>query len=184
MIQILIMKRNNWGPQSNSQGLDKESGPYSIREATKQYQISSKSVLMNWISQYTCREEIKPTRKGKSPMNKGRKTTFEERIEIAQYTLANQLDYQKAMKKYDVSYQQVYAWVRKYQSGSEEALRDQRGRNKPVEELDETERLKLRIKELEARNEYLEMENAFEKKLIEDEIRFYYEHVSFESMPG
>ncbi|MEE4562246.1 transposase [Paenibacillus polymyxa] len=50
-------------------------------------------------------------------MNKGRKTTFEERIEIAQYTIANQLDYQGFIKKYDVSYQQVYAWVRKYQSG-------------------------------------------------------------------
>jgi transposase len=143
------------------------SGKYSIREATKQHHISSKSVLANWISKYTCRKEIKPTRKGKVHMNKGRKTTFEERIEIVQYTLANQLDYQKAMKKYDVSYQQVYAWVRKYQSGSQEALRDHRGRNKPVEELDETERLKLRIKELEARNEYLEMENAFEKKLAE-----------------
>ena len=100
-------------------------------------------------------------------MNKGRKTTFEERIEIAQYTIANGLDYQKAIAKYGVSYQQVYAWVRKYQAGSEEALKDHRGRKKPVEELDEHERLKLRIKELEARNEYLEMENAFEKKLAE-----------------
>ncbi|WP_425464985.1 hypothetical protein [Paenibacillus sinopodophylli] len=26
----------------------------------------------------------------------------------------------------------MYAWVRKYQSGSEAALRDHRGRNKPV----------------------------------------------------
>ncbi|MCZ4136382.1 transposase, partial [Escherichia coli] len=40
-----------------------------------------------------------------------------------------------------------------------------------VEELDEQERLKLRIKELEARNEYLEMENAFAKKLAEIERR-------------
>jgi transposase len=110
---------------------------------------------------------MKPTRKGTIRMNKGRKTTLEERIEIAQYTIANELDYQKSMKKYDVSYPQVYAWVRKYQSGSEEALRDRRGRHKPEEELDETERLKLRIKELEARNEFLEMENAFEKKLAE-----------------
>ncbi len=49
----------------------------------------------------------------------------------------------------------------------EEALKDHRGRNKPVEELDDHERLKLRIKELEARNEYLEMENALAKKLAE-----------------
>ncbi|MDT2247401.1 helix-turn-helix domain-containing protein [Paenibacillus larvae] len=28
------------------------------------------------------------------------------------------------MEKYDVSYSQVYAWVRKYKSGGEEALKD------------------------------------------------------------
>ncbi|WP_198041807.1 helix-turn-helix domain-containing protein [Paenibacillus larvae] len=145
------------------------SGSHSIQEATKKYHISSKSVLTRWISKYTNGVEIKSTRKGigLSRMNKGRKTTFEERIEIAQYTIANDLDYQKSIEKYDVSYSQVYAWVRKYKSGGEEALKDNRGRNKPAEELDDHERLKLRIKELEARNEYLEMENALAKKLAE-----------------
>jgi len=145
------------------------SGDYSLREATKKYNISNNSVLTSWISKYTGREEFKPTRKGigLSRMNKGRKTTFEERVEIAQYTIANNFDYQKSMEKYNVSYQQVYAWVRKYKSGNEEALQDNRGRSKPAEELDDHERLKLRIKELEARNEYLEMENAFAKKLAE-----------------
>ncbi|WP_082423192.1 helix-turn-helix domain-containing protein [Paenibacillus dakarensis] len=100
-------------------------------------------------------------------MNKGRKTTYEERIEIVQYTLAHDLDYQKAIEKYHVSYQQVYAWVRKYKADGQEALQDHRGRKKTLEELDEQEQLKLRIKELEARNEYLEMENALAKKLAE-----------------
>ncbi|MDT2261187.1 helix-turn-helix domain-containing protein [Paenibacillus larvae] len=100
-------------------------------------------------------------------MNKGRKTTFEERIEIAQYTIANDLDYQKSMEKYDVSYSQVYAWVRKYKSGGEEAPQGQSRRNKPAEELDDHERLKLRIKELEARNEYLENGERSGKKLAE-----------------
>lgn len=149
------------------------SGRYSLTEVIEKYHISSDSVLTKWIAKYTNEIELKPTRKGRglSHMNKGRKTTFEERIEIAQYTIANGLDYQKAIEKYGVSYQQVYAWVRKYQAGSEEALKDYRGRNKPVGELDEHERLKLRIKVLEARNEYLEMENAFEKKLAEIERR-------------
>ncbi|GGG20836.1 helix-turn-helix domain-containing protein [Paenibacillus aceti] len=149
--------------------MDVLSGNHSIREATKKYHISSKSVLTRWISKYTSGEEMKPTRKGKglSHMNKGRKTTLQERIEIAQYTIANDFDYQKSIEKYKVSYQQVYAWVRKYQSGGEDALHDHRGRNKPVEELNDHERLKLRIKELEARNEYLEMENALAKKLAE-----------------
>lgn len=145
------------------------SGRYSIREATKQHHISSKSVLTTWISKYTNEIESKPTRKGRglSRMNNGRKTTFEERIEIVQYTIANALDYQKAIEKYDVSYQQVYAWVRKYRNEGESSLKDNRGRKKPLDDLDEHERLKLRIKELEARNEYLEMENAFAKKLAE-----------------
>ncbi|MCE5171100.1 helix-turn-helix domain-containing protein [Paenibacillus profundus] len=145
------------------------SGHCSVEEATKKHRISSRSVLGKWITKYTNEIELKPTHKGKglSHMSKGRKTTFEERIEIAQYTIANGLDYQKAIEKYGVSYQQVYAWARKYQAGSEDALKDNRGRKKPLEELDEHERLKLRIKELEARNEYQEMENTFAKKLAE-----------------
>lgn len=112
---------------------------------------------------------MNPTRKRiEAPLlTKGRKTTYEERIEIVQFTIANDLDYQKAIDKYGVSYQQVYAWVRKYKASGQEALQDHRGCKKPLEELDEQERLKLRIKELEARNEYLEMEKALAKKLAE-----------------
>lgn len=168
-----LKESNTWKTYSKELKLtaikDVLSGSSSIEEATKKHHISNRSVLTKWISKYTNEIELKPTRKGRglSRMDKGRKTTFEERIEIAQYTIANGLDYQKAIVKYGVSYQQVYAWVRKYQAGSENALKDNRGRNKPVEELDEHERLKLRIKELEARNEYLEMENAFAKKLAQ-----------------
>ncbi len=168
-----LKESNTWKTYSEELKLaaikDVLSGHYSLAAATKKHHISSSSVLVKWISKYTNEIELKPTRKGKrlSHRNKGRKTTYEERIEIAQYTIANDLDYQKAIAKYGVSYQQVYAWVRKYQTGSEDALKDSRGRKKPVEELDEHERLKLRIKELEARNEYLEMENAFAKKLAE-----------------
>jgi transposase-like protein len=149
------------------------SGRSSIEKAIQTYRISSRSVLSRWISKYTQEIVTKNTLqgKGRSHMKKGRKTTFEERIEIVKYTLTHKLDYQKAAEKYDVSYSQVYAWTQKYQSGQEEALRDRRGRRKPVEELSEQEQLKLRIKELEARNEYLEMENAFAKKLAEIERR-------------
>ena len=70
-------------------------------------------------------------------MTIGRKTTLEERVEIAQYTIARNLDYKSAMEKYEVSYQQVYSWVNKYKNGGPEALRDNRGRNKDIEELSE-----------------------------------------------
>lgn len=141
----------------------------SLLQATKNFQISSTSVLGKWISSYTNRETLKPTSKGcvTKTMTKGRKTTYQERIEIAQFTIANDLDYVKAIEKYRISYQQVYSWVKKYQQYGEEALKDNRGRNKSSEFLTEEERLKLRVKELEARNKHLEMENDFAKKLQE-----------------
>lgn len=141
----------------------------SIFQATMFFQISSTSVLRKWISRYTTGEQLKSTSKGSVPktMKKGRKTTYQERIEIAQYTIANELNYAQAIEKYDVSYQQVYSWVKKYQQHGEEALKDNRGRNRSNEFLTEEERLKLRVKELEARNRHLEMENDFAKKLQE-----------------
>lgn len=141
----------------------------SIFQATLFFQISSTSVLRGWISRYTNGETPKSTSKGSVPktMKKGRKTTYQERIEIAQYTIANELNYAQAIEKYDVSYQQVYSWVKKYQQHGEEALKDNRGRNRSNEFLTEEERLKLRVKELEARNRHLEMENDFAKKLQE-----------------
>ncbi|MDT2258420.1 hypothetical protein P7H06_00885 [Paenibacillus larvae] len=51
----------------------------------------------------------------------------------------NDLDYQKS-EKYDVSYSQVYAWFVNINL-AEEALKDNRGRNKPAEELDDHEQL-------------------------------------------
>lgn len=61
-------------------------------------------------------------------MKHGRKTTFKERLEIVQYTLANDKDYQKTIDKYKVSYSQVYSWVRKFEKDREVALQDKRGR--------------------------------------------------------
>ena len=100
-------------------------------------------------------------------MNKGRKTTLEERLEITQFTIANGQDYQLAIEKYQVSYQQVYSWVKKYQERGESGLTDSRGRKKNSQELTKNERFHLRIKELEIRNQFLEMENNFAKKLQE-----------------
>lgn len=62
----------------------------------------------------------------------------------------------------------MYSWVKNYQRHGEEALKDNRGRNRSSEFLTEEERLKVRIKELEARNRHLEMENDFAKKVIRD----------------
>ena len=141
----------------------------SVLEITRKFDISDVSVLRQWISKYNDGRKLSATTggRGKSTMNKGRKTTLEERLEITQFTIANGQDYQLAIEKYQVSYQQVYSWVKKYQECGESGLTDSRGRKKNSEELTENERLYLRIKELETRNQFLEMENDFAKKLQE-----------------
>lgn len=101
-------------------------------------------------------------------MNKGRKTTFEERLEIVSFTIAHEKDYQAAIEKFDISYQQVYLWVRKFEKNDSQGLVDRRGKgleSKP--NLTEAEKLQLKIKQLEERNRYLEMEVGLLKKLEE-----------------
>jgi len=145
-------------------------GKGSLPVTCKEFNISSTSVLRQWINLYTSGQDIKSTGKGRDTMNPGRKTTFQERIEIAQYTIANEYNYQEAAEKYQVSYQQVYSWVRKYEKDGEQSLHDRRGKSlesKP--NLTDEEKLQLRIKELEHRNQYLEAENGLLKKLKEIE---------------
>lgn len=43
---------------------------------------------------------------------------------------------------YDVSYSQVYSWVKKYDTNGEEALIDKRGHHKTDDEVDELEHLR------------------------------------------
>jgi len=104
---------------------------YSQMEVLAKYEISSTSVLKRWVKKYTSHSELKDSGKGMShSMTEGRKTTFEERIEIVDYCLKHQKNYQLAANTYGVSYQQVYQWTKKFEANSEEGLRDRRGRTK------------------------------------------------------
>ena len=53
-------------------------------------------------------------------MNKGKKTTQEERAEIVAFCIEHGKDYGLAMEKYSVSYQQIYSWVRKYEASEKQ----------------------------------------------------------------
>ncbi|MBL2086489.1 helix-turn-helix domain-containing protein, partial [Klebsiella pneumoniae] len=57
-------------------------------------------------------------------MTKTRITSWEERIQIVLYCLENNKNFQMTADRYDVSYQQVYQWVKKYNNGGDEALKD------------------------------------------------------------
>jgi len=150
------------------------SGGFSLREVVNKYEITGKSVLQKWVNKYNSHREIKATAKGMSQsMTNGRVTSWKERIEIALYCIAYNNDYQNASECYQVSYQQVYQWVKKYEFGGEIALKDSRGRKKVEDELTSEDKSKLSIKKLEVENERLRAENAFLKKLEELERRRY-----------
>lgn len=148
------------------------SGECSLREVTRKYEIPSTSTLRRWIKKYNSHRELKDTSKGRtSSMTKGRKTTWNERIRIVLDCLGNRKDYQVTAETYEVSYQQVYQWVKKYEDGGDEALKDKRGRKKEEAELSPEEKIQLEIKRLERENERLRSENLFLKKLEEIERR-------------
>ena len=104
-------------------------------------------------------------------MTKGRKTTIEERIEIAKACLANVKNYQETAAQHEVSYQQVYQWVRRFEENGEQGLADRRGRKKPLEERTLEDELRLKIQQMERENERLRAENLLLKKLEEIERR-------------
>lgn len=148
--------------------LDYLEGRGTSSQIVEKYKISDQSVLKRWIKRYTSGKDLKATSKGMSRMKQGRKTTFEERVEIVNFTIAHEKDYQAAVEKYGVSYQQVYSWVRKFEKEGSLGLEDRRGKgleSKP--NLTPEEELQLKIKQLEERNRLLEMENGLLKKLDE-----------------
>ena len=65
-------------------------------------------------------------------MTKGRKTTQEERAQIVAFCIEHGKDYALTMETYQVSYQQVYSWVRKYEASGVDGLVDRRGKLKNV----------------------------------------------------
>lgn len=144
------------------------SGKGSQDDVCKKYGIRSKGKLQLWIKMYNGHEELKASPTGGSKiMTKGRKTTYEERIEIVEYCIEHNNNYAETAEKYNVSYQQVYTWMRKYADKGVEGLVDRRGRTKPKEEMTELEQLRLEQRMLQAKIKRQEMEIALLKKLEE-----------------
>lgn len=144
-------------------------GEGSLRTICKKFEISDKFVLRQWIKWYNGHKEFKERRGAGTEiyMTKGRKTTQEERAEIVAFCIEHGKDYPLTIQTYGVSYQQIYAWVRKYEERGIDGLKDGRGRTKPAEEMNEAERLRMENKILKAQLKDAEMENKLLKKLRE-----------------
>ena len=139
------------------------SGNGTILEITIKYGISDTKVFRRWILKYNANIELKsydPKREVYMAEAR-RKTTLAERREIVEYCIAHDRDYTGTASLYDVSYSQVYSWVKKYDAAGEDGLSDKRGHHKADDEVDELERLRrenLRLKrQLEEKNMAVEL---------------------------
>ncbi len=127
-------------------------GGGSLRTICKKHGIKDKKQLRNRIKWYNGHKEIKERRAAGTEiyMTKGRKTTEKERAEIVAFCIEHGKNYPLTIKTYGVSYQQIYAWVRKYEEKGVAGLVDGRGRNKPESEMTEVEKLRVQNKLLQA----------------------------------
>lgn len=147
-------------------------GEGSLMDICKKYKILSTRQLRSWIKKYNGHEELKASGTGGTViMTKGRKTTFEERVEIASYCILHNRNYSETAEKFSISYQQARNYTLKYEKGGVDALQDNRGKRKPEDSRTEIERLRAELKLEKAKRQKAEMEVSFLKKLDEIERR-------------
>ena len=145
-------------------------GKGSLREISRKYHIPNKETLRQWVEVYNSNRELRgydPRPEVYVAMRK--KTTKEEREEIVRYCLEHGKDYKGTAVKYEVSYSQVYQWVRHYEEQGEAGLEDRRGKRKSDDEVDELERLRRENLRLKAELQKSERLNLLLKKVKEFE---------------
>lgn len=147
------------------------SGQGSVDDIVARYNISSRAVLRGWIMRYNANRELKdynPKREVYMAEAR-RKTTIDERMEIVKYCIGHNCNYKDTATLFDVSYSQVYSWVKKYEANGEEGLPDKRGHHKTDSEVDELERLRRENLRLRRKLEEKDMVVELLKKVKEFE---------------
>lgn len=144
-------------------------GKGSIRTIAARYGVRSSKILWDWIKMYNNGEDFSQHKmSGGSRMKTSRSTTKEERIQIVRECIANGCNYGECAIKYNVSYQQVYSWVKRFKDLGEAGLEDRRGRRKVDQEpRSEVEELKIKMAQLEHELYMTKMERDLLKKVKE-----------------
>jgi transposase-like protein len=139
----------------------------------------SPSVVKKWIQKYYNGIEQKNyVPNGEAYTMKSRKTVFQERLEIVQWVIENDMNYRGAADKYGIRYSLVYSWVRKYNENGAEALKnhkrgpkrktsaDKSGMSQTEQLKHELEREKSLRKKAEFKLEVFKKKEEMEKKLL------------------
>ena len=147
-------------------------GEGTTREIAAKYGLRSPTQLIDWIKVYNSGRGFQRKMTGGSRMKEARPTTVEERIQIAKDCIANDGNYGETALKYNVRYQQVYQWVKKYREMGDAGLEDRRGkRKKDQTPRTELEKAQIEIERLKHELYMTKMERDLLKKLDEIERR-------------
>ena len=147
-------------------------GKGSLKGITAKYGLRSTCQLREWIKVYNSGRDFNRKMSGGRRMKQGRETTQEERMTIVKDCMENGSNYGETAIKHNVSYQQVYTWVKKFKELGEAGLEDRRGKKTAAQEpRTELEELKIKMAQLEHENYMLRMERDLLKKLDELERR-------------
>ena len=144
-------------------------GKGSYENIAAKYGLRSDSQLKKWVRMYNSGEDFSQHKmSGGSRMKASRTTTKEERIQIVKECIANGCNYGEAAIKYNVSYQQVYGWVKRFKELGEKGLEDRRGRRKADQEpRSEIEKLQIENERLKHELYIMKMERDLLKKVKE-----------------
>lgn len=144
------------------------SGRFTQDEICIKYDITKTKLLRKWIRKYNGHENFKSSLNGRiNNMIKGRKTSLDEKIEIITYCIENGKNYAATIEKYNVSYDQIYKWVKKYNENGIDGLADRRGKTKDKDSMTDLEKLKAENRILQAQLKDKEIENELLKKVME-----------------
>ena len=163
-------KNNIYSPELKSKAVHCYlSGEGSLRAVAAKYGLRNAEQLHKWVRMYNNGEDLsKHKMSGGSRMKTSKSTTKEERIQIAKECIANGCNYGECAIKYNVSYQQVYSWVKRFKDLGEAGLEDRRGRRKVDQEpRSEVEELKIKMAQLEHELYMTKMERDLLKKVKE-----------------
>jgi transposase-like protein len=143
-------------------------GEGSLRAVAAMFGLRSSEQLRKWTEMYNNGEDFSHKMSGGSRMKTSRNTTKEERIQIVKECIANGCNYGESAIKHNVSYQQVYGWVKRYKKLGEAGLEDRRGRRKANQEpRSEIEKLQIENERLKHELYMAKMERDLLKKVKE-----------------
>ena len=147
-------------------------GNGSQRIIVAKYGLRSASQLQEWIKVYNSHGVFRSPKTGGSYMKNARKTTKEERLQIVEDCLQSGKNYAETAVKYQISYQQIKSWMKKYIEMGAAGLEDRRGQRKKDQiPRTELEKAQIEIEQLKHKLYLAEMERDLLKKLDEIERR-------------